>query len=1151
MKKYDYILSIMALSILFVFIGRTFSNPEQSITSIVMQRGSFTNPGDFKVEKKAEWVDMGRAQITFDVNSIREEETNNKDLLIVIDVSGSMRGKKLDRAKADAIDVVNKVLQNPNSRVALVSFSSATLLKKDFTNDKEEILRNIDGLYDNGDTSYLAPLKSVTEIMAGYQKRENTDLIMVFLTDGLPNWDNPNEVSQYQILKERYPYMSIHGIQYEMGNVIYNPLKRVSDYQWVADVDTLNKVLHSASQKVINYDKFVITDYINSDLFEVESEKDIVVPIGEVKLEEENGVQKITWDLGNKYVRGQNVKMIINAKLKDQYLDSVNYSETNKKESVEYKIPGGVTETITSEETPRLQRDFRLIYDPNVPEGCVNPGTTTESHFSFEHITKSSKKHSCKGYYFGGWEIVDEDKEDIKIINDDVFLMPNHDVTLRGIWKKATVNKNMNGEVKSSVNTLYEIMRSQAVRDDRPSQYVAGLDGIDFTQPASETNGHGAYMLRNKQVISDEQDYPILYYRGKVDNTNVLFAGYCWQIVRSTPDKGIRLLFNGDPTGLNHDQCDAAGDNLYVEEAWRPEGIYSGYDVPILGWSKSHRTGGYMHNEDIFEDIPLTLVVDLSNSIDIQDTVYFSDYGETYGDSYEYDPVTDNYKLIGKHTCYSSGCSAARGKYVMRGGLEDRDNRVMYVSETYSSYGYYQGRGIILTNGTPIETLRHVPIGTDVRENADGTYTLTGVTYMDYTNWHNNYSSYKRKYVCPDYTETCASPSFISDAYSRGGTFLTDSLRSIYASTSTNGERLVNPVLLRLSDWLTSPDYTTYNYICADYSNNCSKEKIYYADSRYSNSYNVNFNRIFGKSVTWDGQYYHLVDTIDHSLVIDPYSSTNNKPSMKDHHYVCQGFNQNKCEKVLYIFSTDSYSHTNCSGYGGDKCPGYYLGIVLENGETDVVAKFNKRKLVELDENKNVINGSKESPYKYILDRFYEDKLLPYDRYIDDAVWCNSKTATEANYQDSFLGGNSFNQLSYNGGLRAYYPLRYNNPLYNKPVLECDDKLDAFTVNDTKNGNGYLKHPIALITTDEFLLGGLTRNDSYLGNNDSYYFTLTPAYASGTTEGYLFIDGSDIWAYSTVSRYVKPSIVLKPNIEVLSGDGTKLSPYILDTSETD
>ena len=59
---------------------------------------------------------------------------------------------------------------------------------------------------------------------------------------------------------------------------------------------------------------------------------------------------------------------------------------------------------------------------------------------------------------------------------------------------------------------------------------------------------------------TENQVNPIYYYRGEVDNNNVLFAGKCWKIVRTTETGGIKLIYNGIPTADN--KCN--GDNSLI-----------------------------------------------------------------------------------------------------------------------------------------------------------------------------------------------------------------------------------------------------------------------------------------------------------------------------------------------------------------------------------------------------------------------------------------------------------------------------------------------------------------------------------------------------------------------------------------------------------
>ena len=67
---------------------------------------------------------------------------------------------------------------------------------------------------------------------------------------------------------------------------------------------------------------------------------------------------------------------------------------------------------------------------------------------------------------------------------------------------------------------------------------------IDFSKTSEQSNTNGIYMTTNT-----EGNVPVYYYRGAVDN-NVLFANYCWKIIRTTETGGVKLIYNGVPKDI-------------------------------------------------------------------------------------------------------------------------------------------------------------------------------------------------------------------------------------------------------------------------------------------------------------------------------------------------------------------------------------------------------------------------------------------------------------------------------------------------------------------------------------------------------------------------------------------------------------------------
>lgn len=494
--------------------------------------------GSYKIDKSAQWTGTDTAKIEFKVDTKIKASDTNKDVVLVLDISSSMSGEKIAKVKSDAKALTDSLLSNKDNRVALITFETTSNIEHELTNDKDTLISKIDSLDERGMTNYNQALINVSKVLTDYEKSDNRELIVLFLTDGFPNKETPNQITQYKLLKEKYSYMTINGIQYEMGINIVDDLKMISDVQYIANMETLNNILFVASLSPKYYEEFEIVDYIHDDYFYIESIDDINIPFGKVKLEEENGIQKVIWIVGpNEFRTGSSAIMTINLKLKEQYVGSEGYYPTNKGVEVRTKLPEEDEIKKISDETPILKSGYKVYYETNTPKGCTLEDFE-ENHYAFESVKISDKKFNCDGYQFKGWEIV----EDVTKVNDDYFIMPSNDVTLKARWTKNTINKSMDGIVYTKP-TLYETIEEQSVLDNMASKYVTSPIGIDFSKISSDTNGKGVYTLSS--TIGDK--YPIYYYRGAVDNNNVIFAKYCWKIVRTTEKGGVKLIYNGAP----------------------------------------------------------------------------------------------------------------------------------------------------------------------------------------------------------------------------------------------------------------------------------------------------------------------------------------------------------------------------------------------------------------------------------------------------------------------------------------------------------------------------------------------------------------------------------------------------------------------------
>ncbi len=747
--------------------------------------------GSWHIDKSADWTDLNKAQIKFELNTVVKTGGNLKDVIFVLDISGSMSGDKLQRVKEDTKELISYLLSNKNNKVSLITFDTTSTILSGFSNDEDKLIELVDGLSTNGMTNYNDALLNVDEMLNEYEQKIDRDLVVLFLTDGYPCEDTPNQIATYKVLKDKYSYMTINGVQYEMGTGIIQDIIDISDNQFIANISNLSNVLFEASINPEFYESFEIVDYIDKEHWYIEDVKDIKVDKGHIKLEEENGVQKVIWSFeSGEFRTGESANMTIDVSLKEQYVGTKGFYPTNEKETIEYKLQEEA-EKDTSNKTPVLKSWYEVIYDANTPTSCKTPTPSSETHFMFESVLKQKEQLTCDGYIFKGWEIV---TQGVKKINDDVFIMPTEDVIIRGIWTKPVIAKSMDGEVRERL-TLYKKVKEDF---NDSTKYVRKYTGATDT-------------------FLGEQD--IYYYYGDAANNNVIFGNYCWKIVRTTDTGGVKLIYNGVPSkdGI----CNNGGDNsALTKEMMGKTSVTSAFNSNY----SSPADVGYMYNTrytyNMKNPSPTSSMAILNSSTMSSSTSYNYYYSDTYdyrsGRYYLYptdnpdvakqipwiEKTTDeegntitknNYEdLVGKYTCRS----ASTNKYC---------TTLYYVVKAEANRMYY----IVLSNGNDLEASSKITLSKDVTKNDDGTYTLATPVEVNKFDWDKNYSNYKGYYICGSNGLTCSEMRYVSSSNNTSITYLDISKNYKYANSFTYDQ---NTKQYTLVDTEVSPIKETWNY---------------------------------------------------------------------------------------------------------------------------------------------------------------------------------------------------------------------------------------------------------------------------------------------------------------------------------------------------
>jgi uncharacterized protein YegL len=670
--------------------------------------------GSWQYTKSAYWLSKNKARINIKVDTLEKNRADYADVILVLDTSGSMLGDKLAQVQTDINNLINDTIPKGN-KVALITFNDTATIINDFTNDASLLQESINNLTVSGETNYYQALVKVDEVLNTYEKLDNRDCVILFLTDGLPTIDTPNEVSQYKYLKSKYEYLSINGIQYELGDDILASIQNITDTQYVASQDSLNEFLYKASLSAATYDEFTLTDYVDTNYFNLNNVTDINTTFGKATIQN----NKVIWNLSG-LKSGTDASLTIDINLNNDLIGVGGIYPTHTNTDITYKI-GNIPTTESTNKTTILKDKYTVVYEGNTPAGCVVSNVpSTSSYFVFDTVQKENTIPVCAGYQFQGWEIITAGVEEV---NDDSFIMPEKNVTLRAVWKKMSITKSMDGKI-AKVQTLYRLMADSSI----------GLDtDVDFSKSPTDANS-GVYTIAS----TENDEYPVHYYRGNIDNNNVLFAGFCWKMVRTTSTGGVKLIYNGIYGESN--KCNNTGTASQI-------------GTSAFNWSHtSLADAGYMYGTEYAWNWYIFPTVNILNQQSTELTVNYY-----YGTSVTYSSLTGRYALQNASLkSWSDNYSSLTGYYTCR-STSSTCSTVYYIAGATSSYQYT----VSLSEGVTDPDAQTITLGKSITDNGDGTYTLSDIETVKKVDWFAKYSTYKNYYMCKDLTSTVCDNKYI------------------------------------------------------------------------------------------------------------------------------------------------------------------------------------------------------------------------------------------------------------------------------------------------------------------------------------------------------------------------------------------------------
>ncbi len=295
---------------------------------------------------------------------------------------------------------------------------------------------------------------------------------------------------------------------------------------------------------------------------------------------------------------------------------------------------------------------------------------------------------------------------------------------------------------------------------------------------------------------ADTYANPVYYYKGNVQNNNVLFGGFCWKIVRTTETGGVKIVYNGV-------QKDGSCNNTGTDSQIGTSAFNNDDNSPAYV--------GYMHNT-VYPYSHKTVIRSrpFGGTIAYGDGVTYASSKYTLTNATTLSVSSSNIStLVGKYTCNSSSTTCTNALYIVG------------YSGDYIYYYSLSGGDLDGTNKG-----QNYVFGSSFTY-ANRSYTLTDTTTINSDNWASQKSNVNtHHYTCLSSGTTCSSIYYVYLIYNS----------TAYYITLTNGKSVddaLNEMLY--ADDVNKNDSTIKKYIDSWYENNLASYEDKLEDTVFCN----------------------------------------------------------------------------------------------------------------------------------------------------------------------------------------------------------------------------------------------------------------------------------------------------------------------------
>ncbi|MGL6066377.1 MAG: Hsp70 family protein [Cetobacterium sp.] len=198
----------------------------------------------------AEDMNTGSKKIVVVKKEIIEKKINNKpiDFVLLVDTSGSMRGRPIEEAKNGCKALVNEVLDLNVHRLGIIGFGDEAVILNNLISDKKELNDSINKLTVYGGTNMNKAI-ALASNMIQHTKNEK---VIIIVTDGAPN-NRSAALSEAENTKMLGVKLIAIGAGEDVDSIYLRELTTTpKDYYFISDIKKLEETFETIVSSLKN-----------------------------------------------------------------------------------------------------------------------------------------------------------------------------------------------------------------------------------------------------------------------------------------------------------------------------------------------------------------------------------------------------------------------------------------------------------------------------------------------------------------------------------------------------------------------------------------------------------------------------------------------------------------------------------------------------------------------------------------------------------------------------------------------------------------------------------------------------------------------------------------------------------------------------------